>query len=71
MVYSYYLSTGAEQGPGLRHRHIGFMGFFCRTFHTVPEQGQGPIPIVPHCSGSGSGPCPGPGHSQRDYTIQH
>ena len=41
----------------------------CRTFHTATEQGQGPTPIVPHCSGSGPGPCPSTGHSQCDYTI--
>ena len=28
----------------------------CRTFHIAPEQGQGPTPIVPHCSSPG--PCP-------------
>ena len=37
----------------------------CRTFHIAPEQGQGPTPIVPHCSG----PCPGTGHNQCDYTV--
>ena len=41
----------------------------CRIFHTAPEQEQGPIPIVPHCSGSSPAPCPGTGHSQCDYTI--
>ena len=39
----------------------------CRTFHTVPEQGQGPTPIVAHCSGTS--PCPGNGHSQCGYTM--
>ena len=41
----------------------------CRIFHTASEQEQGPIPIVPHCSGSSPAPCPGTGHSQCDYTI--
>ena len=42
----------------------------CRTCHTAPEQGQGPPPIVPNCSGSGPGPCAGTGHSQYDYTTR-
>ena len=37
-----------------------------RTFHTAPEQVQGPTAIVPYYSGSGSGP----GHNQCDYTIK-
>ena len=36
----------------------------CTTFHTAPEQGQGPTPIAPHCSGSDPSPCPGTGYSQ-------
>ena len=40
-----------------------------RNFHTAPEQGQEPTPIVPYCSVSGPGLCPGTGHSQCDYTI--
>ena len=42
----------------------------CRTFHTTPEQGQGPTPIVPHCSGSSPCSCPGTGHRRCDYTIR-
>ena len=42
----------------------------CRTFHTTPEQGQGPTPIVPHCCGSSPSLYPGTGHSQFDYTIR-
>ena len=38
----------------------------CRTFYTAPEQGQGPTPIVPYCSGSG----PSTRHSHCDYTIK-
>ena len=41
----------------------------CRAFHTAPKQGQGPTPIVRHCSSSDPGPCPGTGHSPCDYTI--
>ena len=43
--------------------------FYGGTFHTAPEQAQGPTPIVPHCSGSGPGACPDTAHSQCDYTI--
>ena len=42
----------------------------CRTFYTAPEQGPGPTPIVPHCSGYGPGPSLGIGHSQCDYIIR-
>ena len=42
--------------------------FLCRTFHTVPEQGQGMTPIV-LSSGSGPGLCFGTRHSQCDYPM--
>ena len=30
--------------------------FYLEPFHTVPEQGQGPTPILSHGSGTGPGP---------------
>ena len=36
-VYSHWLSPGPGQGPG----RMGCM-VLCKTFHTVPEQEQGP-----------------------------
>ena len=41
-----------------------FYMVLCRSFHTVPEQGQGPTPIVSHSSGAGT--CPSTGLC--DYT---
>ena len=54
------LSLGPGLGPG--HGWMGCMVVY-GTFHSAPEQGQGPTPIVPHCSD------PSPGHSQCNYTA--
>ena len=57
MVYSDWLSPGPEQEPRPRHGQMGCM-VLRRTFHTAPEQEQGPTPIVPHCSDSDHLPVP-------------
>ena len=42
----------------------------CRTYHTAPDLGQGPPPIVPQCFlKHGPGPGPGTGHSKCDLTT--
>ena len=66
----YGLITLAFSGTGTgTETWTGGCVVLCRTFHTTPEQGQGPTCIVPNCSGSCPSPCPGTGHSQCDYTI--
>ena len=39
----------------------------CGGFHITPEPGQGPRPIVPHCSGPSLGP--GLGSAWCEYTL--
>ena len=68
MVYSDWRSPEPGLELGLTHGQMSYM-VLCRTFDTALEQGQGPTPIVPHCSGSGPGACPGTGHSECDCTI--
>ena len=45
MVYSHWVSPRPGQRPSLRQRRMGCI-VLCRTFHTAPEQGQGPSPIL-------------------------